>query len=593
MIKKTAILLSIVLVTIATNTATNTAVAQNKQEQKEYNEKVVVVAPYNPSIELAKKPVVAPTAIVDTARGKNSMSYEIVSRPIETTYPIENIKPAKVTGEPIAKLFNQHIKIGFGTHLSPLAEAYFAMGRSQQYGISASYKHLSSYGNIKNYSQFKTDNSINEGDLSGEIYAKDFKVRLDVGYSQRKFNCYGLSDGMYDSIGTFLVGNKEFNANERAYKDNPVRWYQNTEGTLRFDDRAKSVDDWHYDAQVYYNFGRTVWRSMENILEVDGGFSKRVITNGNKVDKLDIGARLSFGDYMHRPDNNYPLDNSFTIRIEPTVSYRYGIFELDAALRFYVYGDAQASSKFQFSPAIKLNIHAVKDILNVFVGIDGNVKRNTITSISELNPFLHPLDVEDLRFTKEKFIAYAGIKSSFSKNIDFILTASTRWLDNKMSFDYYYYEYPVSSVGISKTGYNDFKPYYLDKVFQFNLKGELNMRWDERIFAHVEAEYNYYNKKLLYTPAFEARVMFRYNIGDKFIVTSEIAGYTNMKAHDRAGNEVTIKGGFDWSAGLEYRFFKRWSAFVNLSNIISQRYYKWYDYPTYRFNLMAGLTFSF
>ena len=68
---------------------------------------------------------------------------------------------------------------------------------------------------------------------------------------------------------------------------------------------------------------------------------------------------------------------------------------------------------------------------------------------------------------------------------------------------------------------------------------------------------------------------------------------TNMKAHDHFGREVTLKGGFDWSAGLEYRFFKRWSAFVNLNNLIAYRYYRWYDYPTYRFNVMAGITFSF
>lgn len=559
-------------------------------DDRPYQERVVVVAPYQPVLDVVRKPLLQPEVPADTTHRIDSAVCEIISRPVQTTYPVENIKPAKVAGEPVERLFNQHLKIGFGNHLSPLAEAYVAMGRSQQYGVAASYKHHSAYGKIKDYSQFKTDHSYNEGDLSGEIYAKKFKVRLELDYRQTKVNAYGIRDGLYDTISGLLAMDEDF---RKIYRDQPVRWFQNMDGRLSITDRATDPNDWRYDAALYYDFGRNNWYGMENIIEADGGFSKRIAQKSDYVDRLDIGARVFFGDYLQRPHQDDPVDNAYQLRVEPTVSYHYDIFNLDAGLCFNVFGDNRDGNKFQFHPRVRLDVQAVPDILDLYVGVDGQVKRNTILSISEINPFLHPTDPDDLAFTREKLYVYLGVKSNLTREIDFALTASTHWLGNYMSFDYYYYPYQLSVAGESYVGYNDFKPLYTEKVFQFQLKGELNLHWDDRILAHVEAEYNYYNQSLLYTPAFRGGLMFRYDIGHKFIITSEIAGYTNMKAHDHFGREVTLKGGFDWSAGLEYRFFKRWSAFVNLNNLIAYRYYRWYDYPTYRFNVMVGITFSF
>lgn len=565
------------------------AKAQTADDQP-YQERVVVVAPYQPMLDVVRKPLLQPEVPADTTHRIDTAVYEIISRPVQTTYPVENIKPAKVAGEPVERLFNQHLKIGFGNHLSPLAEAYVAMGRSQQYGVAASYKHHSAYGNIKDYSRFKTDHSYNEGDLSGEIFAKKFKVRLELDYRQTKVNAYGIRDGLYDTIAGLLAMDEDF---RKIYRDQPVRWFQNMDGRLSITDRATDPDDWRYDASLYYDFGRNNWHGIENIIEADGGFSKRVAQKSDYVDRLDIGTRVFFGDYLHRTHQDDPVDNAFLLRLEPTVSYHYDIWDLDAGLCFHVFGDSRDGNRFQFNPRVRLNVQAVPDILALYVGVDGGVKRNTIQAISDINPFLHPFDVDDLAFSREKLYVYLGVKSNLTREIDFALTASTHWLGNQMSFDYYYYPYQISVAEGSYVGYNDFKPLYTEKVFQFQLKGELNLHWDDRILAHVEAEYNYYNRSLLYTPAFRGGLMFRYDIGHKFIVTSEIAGYTNMKAHDHFGREVTLKGGFDWSAGLEYRFFKRWSAFVNLNNLIAYRYYRWYDYPTYRFNVMAGITFSF
>jgi len=54
-----------------------------------------------------------------------------------------------------------------------------------------------------------------------------------------------------------------------------------------------------------------------------------------------------------------------------------------------------------------------------------------------------------------------------------------------------------------------------------------------------------------------------------------------------------MKGLVDVNLGLEYRYTKFLSAFLNLNNLAAQRYQRWYAYPTQKFNLLGGLTYTF
>ena len=54
-----------------------------------------------------------------------------------------------------------------------------------------------------------------------------------------------------------------------------------------------------------------------------------------------------------------------------------------------------------------------------------------------------------------------------------------------------------------------------------------------------------------------------------------------------------LDGVFDINLNFEYRYTKKLSAFIQLNNITSSPYKKWDDYPTQRFGVLGGLTYSF
>lgn len=545
-----------------------------------YNERVTVVAPYQPSLNMVYKPDMLPTFITDSVGEKQALDYKIISAPILTKYPVESIKAAKVSAEPIDKLFNQYIKLGFGTHLSPLAEGQFAIGRSEEYGLALSYKHFSSYGKIKDYSSYTTTNSLHDANLLGEIYKDKFNTSLNVNYRQDLVNCYGVNDN--------FPGINTADPNFSTIESEQLRWYQNFGGKLTFTDNAVSPEDLRFDASFDFNLNMSNWHSMENTYIVDGGLSKDLLLISPKVDRLALGFRVKFEDNTYRSTNNAQTYNAWNLKLAPTLEYEYSKIDLYFALQFNVYAEEEEKTKLQFNPSFDLKFHAIENVLTTYFGFSGDLERKNLNRISEINPYLTPLTFSQLRYERDKFFLYLGLNGKITDDISYNFRASTHWRDNVLNFTYHTY-----IIGVAQSGYNDFKPLYTEDVFNFRLKGELSFRWSEAILSHVEATYNYYNKTLYYTPAFEAKVNFRYNIAKKFIITTEILAYTNMKALDRVGKEVVVKGGFDWSLGFEYRFLPRWSAFANVNNLIAQRFFKWYDYPTYRTNFVAGLTFSF
>ena len=60
-----------------------------------------------------------------------------------------------------------------------------------------------------------------------------------------------------------------------------------------------------------------------------------------------------------------------------------------------------------------------------------------------------------------------------------------------------------------------------------------------------------------------------------------------------AHQEVKLNGVFDVGAGAEYLFIPRLSAFINVNNLLNDRYQRWYQYEAYGLNVYGGLRLKF
>ncbi|MGB0850244.1 MAG: hypothetical protein ACPGTP_03290, partial [Bacteroidia bacterium] len=67
---------------------------------------------------------------------------------------------------------------------------------------------------------------------------------------------------------------------------------------------------------------------------------------------------------------------------------------------------------------------------------------------------------------------------------------------------------------------------------------------------------------------------------------------SSRKARDLRGDTYSLDAINDVNVGMEYRYKKNISGFVNVNNILNQRYEIWNNYRAQGLNVLAGVTFS-
>ena len=94
-------------------------------------------------------------------------------------------------------------------------------------------------------------------------------------------------------------------------------------------------------------------------------------------------------------------------------------------------------------------------------------------------------------------------------------------------------------------------------------------------------------------PSFVTTLSLNYNLGNKIYLKADI--YTADRTFDKLNYKdiVRINGTLDANLSATYVYSNYFNFFVNLNNITSQHYYRWYDYPSYGINVLVGADVKF
>ena len=100
--------------------------------QKALSDTLNVVKSFNVTLSDAVKMKENPMAS-DSAQKIPNLTYSISSNKINTPFKTEPIRPAKIDKEPLTKLYNTHIKAGFGNYSTPYGEVFYGSSRSKEW----------------------------------------------------------------------------------------------------------------------------------------------------------------------------------------------------------------------------------------------------------------------------------------------------------------------------------------------------------------------------------------------------------------------------------------------------------------------------
>jgi hypothetical protein len=492
----------------------------------------------NPEVPEIKTPVFEYNNIPDTSYGASPTLY--------------TIKPLAMGTSLLPKLKSDYIKLGYGNYNTPLAEVYLNTVRNKNLQAGFFAKHLSSSPD--------GDNTFSNNVVYG--YAKKCSAKgvlsTDVYYYRNRVNLYGKPD------------------NSTATASDIKQLFNTFDIHGAYNNIVKDTNSLGYRLGASYYYFSGPLEITENDFKLNADFNKRIQGNPLEVKtQLDIvTVKNTAAEYQR-----------VFVDINPRYTLNMDVAYLKLGFNSTIFSDS-STSKVYFFPVAEAGYSIIPKSFTAFVGITGNVQRNTFKSIANENPFTRGLGFNN---TVNKFEVYGGFKGMISPQTSFLLQAGISKIENMM-----FYVVDSSDAYSQRVIFNE------PTANLTNIKAELTHEFDDKFrVAFAMNYYNYGGLKLEHPysrPTFETKFNAMYNMGDKFIFRTDI--FTMNKRYAQVfgatgSQDQTLKGLVDLNLGIDYLYNKNVSVFLNLNNVTNNTYQRWYAYPVYGFNLLGGLTITF
>ena len=146
-----------------------------------------------------------------------------------------------------------------------------------------------------------------------------------------------------------------------------------------------------------------------------------------------------------------------------------------------------------------------------------------------------------------------------------------------------------------------------DSLNHTKLEGKLTYQSGSKLNVNLIARYHSYEMlneaRAWNLPNVEVILGGAYNLFDKLLVKADVTLAMNRFAKVEAStpnalfenNQHFINLGsiIDANLGVEYRYNKRLSGFLQITNLAAQRYLTFYNYPVIPIQILAGITCKF
>lgn len=521
---------------------------------------IINTGAYKPLIVEANKISSNPT-VVDSTKKLPVNGYGINSKKVSTGYETEPIEAAQMVGEPLVKLYNGLVKIGFGNYNTPYGEVWYNDLRSKEKTYGVRLKHLSSSSTLKDYGY--GGYSDNEVSLYGKKFLKEHTLSGNFDYARNVIHFYGYDPKLYN-----------------LSKDATIQHFNYFAANADLISHYPKTDRLNHDIKLsYYNISDS-YKASENNIKANGFLQTAI----NK-ELLKVNAAVDYYNYK----TSFDTVNNTIISINP--NFIASGEKYHASIGVTAAMDVFVQSKFYFYPDVNLSYNIFEDIIIPYAGAGGGIEKNSFKSLTDKNPFV----LSDLTMTNSnhKYELFGGLKGTLSSSVAY---------NARVSYS------SISNMAMYVTETKDLLQNRFDVIYDdaqlLNLRGEVSYQQREKLRINLRGEYfNYKMKTELrawYEPQMEFTLSANYNLKDKIVAKVDLCYLENQFAkkivEDVNGDRVEaqeLKGVFDANIGLEYRYNKKLGFFLNFNNIANFRYYRYNNYPTQRFSFMGGLSYSF
>jgi hypothetical protein len=468
--------------------------------------------------------------------------------------------PTTKTDEPV-EIHNNYVKAGFGNYVTPYLEAFVHSGKQKKYSLGGRVKHLSSangpYKGVKN--------SVNEIDLQGKYWLDKQWIKGSLGLGRERYTWYGVSNHDHLSSG-------DWNDDARKIVFTKVNAEVLTGNT--------GTGKLSYTAGVKFGYQSGNHNNKES--NIDGSLKLAY----QKEKDVILGADLFIGNSSY--SDSISSLSRLLVGVTPKYTMTRDKLKATFGLNYTYSGDTLAGSKgSHLYPLVDLTYTLVPNKWVAEGGFKGGMEKNTWTSFTAQNPYL--ANRNTLANTNNKINLYANLKGNLGNN-----------LDVKVGGAYFLYR-NLSYMTNSASDSSKFALLYSnDNTSAFNLNAEIT--YDVNSFrTGLKMDYYGYStsndtliKKPWHRPSFVGSFFAAYTIYKKIVLKTDIYYISGLTGLNMATNKETkLNDIIDVNLKAEYRFSDEFSSFIEVNNLLSQKYQRYLYYQSRGINLLFGVTYRF
>lgn len=545
---------------------------QTKTDTLQQLDEVDIIKAYEPILISSNKVPFAPTLPNLVKAKPDAQTYTYSDVKGKLTYNPEDIRPIKTAGKKPEKNQFFYAKIGFGYPLTPLVKLIITNPIKTKYSAGLDADFIMTFKNKLHYQNY-TDLKIKG---FGEYYIKKkASIGAELFYRLNQNNFYGYTEQIFS---------------RDTFKNNFNRFG----GAIKL--RGIEETDYYYNGEVNFTsvINKNVFQQPKELtINVNGeaGYNfKKNYWAGAKLNVTNVSYNSNYKDTSIFSFLN--KQNHLTFQAIPYFKVKYKIWQISVGPNLMI-----TNRKFYVLPEIINQLQIYKDYFVMYNEWKTQVKINSLNNLSLENPFLVTGNYDNSIDETRTFVGFRGSAKGFGydvrfsqmvsrTNAQFVNTTTDDFgtIRNDVGFD-------VQNI-YSVKSWNPHLGLSYTKGNEFGVKG-----WFD-YFAYTKQA----NVDLSYLPSIKAGVSAFYNWKNKLYVNIDISGQSKVSATNLlytvatdtlTRSTIPIKGLIDVNLSANYFFTKNIGVFVDLNNLCFQKWQRFYKYPTYTFQVIAGVKLSF
>ncbi len=497
-------------------------------------------------------------SFLDTTKVDKTQEYSFINKYIFSTFETRPLSAAKIKRKSELKSNNGNVNVSFGNRAFKFGNFNYSGKLKDKliYGLGLlfdTYDYQTGNDNTKvskdNFEFYvRTKRIFEKGVLSSKLTFQDIREFHEFSANQSPAKTYSEISASYFSRDN--ADDKTKHSSQLLIKDfnNQI---ENQIGL--YSDLSSTINNIPFDLSFEYN-------NYLNYINHDPS----IIVDEIDVKTLDITPNFSFDKFGFSLNLGFNLD----IEIEPEKSV--DVF-----------------------PIIEVNKELVDNVVNLSFGIDRDDYRNTLSSLTMENPYIHTpaisASIEDsigyfhVLETTDIYECFLNLDNKLSANEFLTLHMSYGKLINLHFFDF-----------DQTTSLNRFNVNYIN-TWRFRSKIMYQRKFNNILSLYFDAQYNWYNEEIPYKNNLVANMSSPVTFGDKlkFIPSIKYIGkrkYSYMSGLFISPPEIVFDNLDDQylvNLNIHYSYTQKLDFSIGVNNILDVQKPYWYGYD------QIGLNFNF